>query len=268
MLSKMFSVISTSIKIIILIILFGFLYNQIYLVLPKEQQRAIHNFCRNFDIFQFDSSSGKVFKGKACDYDSQVITSSCQNAVILDGTIGFEMYEDLKSAIENKQMPNQLICLRSPGGVIEGAEKIAELIRSQQINTCLSDYVEYDAVYEKSSKSFKPITKQSHNAIDCTSACPFILIAGKNRTALGDNFTVKLHHPGTATFTCAGTIYSNADLSKKNGLLNMVKQSPADEFEQHQMLYQRAVQTNFRKFDNVCHCDFEKYRLFTTKPSQ
>ncbi len=263
MLKQLKTIFLTATKLAFLLFLLVCLYVITFQYLPKEQQNAIHNFCRDFGKSKFNSTAGKVYVGKACDFDSQVIASTCQNAVILDGPIGKEMYEDLKSSIELEQLPHRLICLRSRGGATMGAKAISDLIRTHQLDTCLSDYVEYDKVYASTTKNFTAIAKQTHSNIMCDSACPFILIAGKNRIGLGNSFKLKLHRSASPTYLCVTTIYKNSDLAKGDPILDIVNKSPVHELEQHQMLYQRSLQTDFKKLDEVSHDDFDKYGIFT-----
>jgi hypothetical protein len=266
MLKNIKTIFFTALKLAILAYLLFILLIVGFKYLPKEQQDTIHNFCRNFTPAPFQSISSSMFIGKACDADPQVQSATCKNAVILDGNITKEMYEDLKSAITREQLPTKLICLRSHGGVTQAAEAISDLIRRHQLDTCLSDYVEYDQAYSNITTNFAAITKQTHSDVMCDSACPFILISGKNRMALGDNFKLRLHSGSSPKYLCLTTIYESANMDKGNPLLDVVNKSPAEQQAKHQMLYQRSLLTDFKKLDEVSHDDFDKYAIFNLKP--
>ncbi len=266
MLKNLKTIFFTAIKLAILAYLLLILFIVGFKYLPKEQQDTIHNFCRNFTPAPFESISSSMFIGKACDADPQVQSATCKNAVILDGNITKNMYEDLKSAIKRDQLPNKLICLRSRGGVTQAAEAISDLIRTHQLDTCLSEYVEYDQAYSSVTSNFAAITKQTHSDVMCDSACPFILISGKNRIALGDDFKLRLHSSSSPKYLCVTTIYESSNLDKGNPLLDVVNKSPAEQQAKHQMLYQRSLLTNFKKLDEVSHDDFDKYAIFNLKP--
>ncbi len=265
MFKNFISNLATVVKFIILVCLVILLYNEAFLYLPKEQQAAIDNFCRTLSPIRFDSSTGKLYSGKACALDTAGKPMACQSAVFLDGPIGREMFESFDSAIKQQQLPQRLVCLRSNGGLLIGAERIAKLIRREQLDTCVADYVEYNAVYDKSTQRFIELSNITHSNVSCGSACPFMLLAGSKRLALGQQFSIKLHHPGRPSKTCLGTVYQNSDLSKENVLLSLVEQSPEADLAAHKQLYQRALRTPFRmnKTDHVSHEDFATYRLFT-----
>ncbi len=268
MLKNLKTIIFTAIKLAILAYLLLILFIVGFKYLPKEQQDTIHNFCRNLSPAPFQTTSSSMFIGKACDADPRVQNAICKNAVILDGNITKQMYEDLKSAITRDQLPNKLICLRSRGGVTQAAEAISDLIRTHQLDTCLSDYVEYDQAYSSIANNFAAITKQTHSDVMCDSACPFILISGKNRIALGDSFKLRLHSSSSPKYLCVTTIYESSNLDKGNPLLDIVNKSPAEQQAKHQMLYQRSLLTNLKKLDEVSHDDFEKYAILTSSHSQ
>jgi hypothetical protein len=256
---------ATVVKFFILVCLVIVIYNEAFFYLPKEQQAAIDSFCRSLSPVKFDSSAGKLYSGNACALDAAGNPMACQTAVFLDGPIGREMFESFDSALKQQQLPHRMVCLRSDGGLLKGAERIAQLIRREKLDTCVADYVEYTAVYDKSTQRFTPHATTTHHDVSCGSVCPFMLLAGTERVALGQQFNIKLHHPGTPSKTCLGTVYQNSDLSKENVLLALVQQSPSQDAAAHHFLYQRALQTNFRKKkpDIVSHTDFAKYRLFT-----
>lgn len=265
MFKNFISNLTTVVKFIILVCLVILLYNEAFLYLPKEQQVAIDKFCRTLSPVKFDSSAGKLYSGNACALDATGKPTACQPAVFLDGPIGREMLESFDLAIKQQQLPQRMVCLRSNGGLLRGAERIATLIRREQLDTCVADYVEYNAVYDNSAQRFTNLASVTHRDVSCDSVCPFMLLAGSKRLALGQQFNIKLHHPGAPSKTCLGTVYQNSDLSKENVLLSLVKQSSEADQAAHFQLYQRALQTPFRrkKPDHVNHADFAKYRLFT-----
>lgn len=245
------------------------IYNEVYKILPTDYKKSISKFCADFDVFKFKTDSGAVYLGQACDFNhNAVLRGSCVTAIILDGTIGNEMLLAFEAAIQSDLIQNMPVCFRSHGGVASGSVKIAALIRQYNLDTCMSDYVEYKQRYHTGKNKFEDIAEKSYSDVYCASMCPFILIAGENRYALGDNFAIQLHHTGKRSVNCVNTFYENSDLTENNYYLDMVSQSAEKDKKQHYLLYQRALKTSFtsKKLDSLCHCDFEQYALFTQKP--
>lgn len=225
MFTLLFRLIKYLFAVVIITASLAFIYNEIYKVLPAEYKKSISNFCADFDVFKFKTASGAVYLGQACDYnhtENNVKRGSCVAAVVLDGTIGNEMLFAFESAIQSNLINHMPVCFRSRGGVASSSVKIAALIRQYNLDTCMSDYVEYNQRYHIVKNKFEAIAPQSYADVYCSSMCPFILIAGKHRYALGDQFVIQLHHTGKRSVNCVNTFYENSDLTENNYYLDMV----------------------------------------------
>lgn len=138
----------------------------------------------------------RVCKFKGSEF--QVDTSSCKDAILIfgfidNGTIKSfdELYPNVKNRIND-------VCFLSRGGGTQAALELAKKIERYQLNTCVGEHVSIwiDEEWEIwKTKTGNPAT------VYCKSVCPFILMAGKERVAIGERFEIKVHHPGF-TYCC------------------------------------------------------------------
>ncbi len=202
----------------------------------------------------------KVFLGEACalkDDGKDIDNATCKAAIILAGSIGEGMFEAFENfLLENKEHPN-LVCFMSNGGELNGAEKIANKIRGEGLDTCMSDRIKVTGK-DLSSKI----------ASNCESACPFVLLAGSNRVAIGSDFKITVHHPGSTTSFCICDIKFNKDgfTDSENVYTRIIQASAEDVRDSHMDFYRRAMSTPFYEdsLDLIKYEEFKKYKLFTS----
>lgn len=202
----------------------------------------------------------KASLGKACEFfpgTEKVNKNSCINAVILAGYIGEGMDKKFDELLGGTSKLPDTVCFASHGGVTKSAENIANKIRELNFNTCMADYLDFDNGAET---KIPPV---------CNSACPFMLLAGKSRIALGSTFSINVHHTGR---------WFNLPFSYKVGLntplLRMlyspplkaiVEASGPEDKEKHMALYERSLLHDFDDIplDRIDPDDYEAYNIFT-----
>ncbi|BDT71490.1 hypothetical protein os4_10120 [Comamonadaceae bacterium OS-4] len=119
--------------------------------------------------------------GKAC---TQELTE-CLNAYIVSGSFSAgsgKKFSKTLDAMRSANPETTLICFDSPGGRMKEASEVARYIKSNGLNTCVSDTYVTDGV-----SSRQKFTSQ------CTSACTFAILAGGTRTGLGVRYKFGVH---------------------------------------------------------------------------
>jgi hypothetical protein len=143
----------------------------------------------------------KATKSKVCkleEHEFEAKPNSCVDAILVygeidDGTISSfdKLYPDVKDHIDT-------VCFLSWGGGTQAALKLAKRIKYYELNTCIGEHIsihidgEWKTWQAKSDNPALPY---------CKSICPFIMLAGKERIAIGEQFEIRVHHPGF-TYCC------------------------------------------------------------------
>ncbi|MDY6976692.1 MAG: hypothetical protein SVW51_10780 [Pseudomonadota bacterium] len=203
----------------------------------------------------------KVDLGLACSFKSGSLEpddSTCREAILIIGDVGKGMAQSFARFLNtNPERPN-LVCFRTKGGELEGAEQVAHLIRINALDTCVADYVDgkhWDLI--DVSPGF------------CNSICPFVLLSGKNRLAIGNQFKIEVHHPGFVWNWCFCKTKHNVPWFmfdvEANEMTKLIALSPEADKAALTQLYIRAINHPFYedKLDNVPTSEYENYALFT-----
>lgn len=193
---------------------------------------------------------------KKVDLDKALIVDACnaekticlKDVILIKGRLD----EGTISSIENLKGPNnKTICFDSRGGNIDVATRIGSWIKENNFNTCLADkYI----IKEKGTIS----------STICHSACPFILAMGNERTMVGENFKIGIHHSGGTLDLCFCSFYFNAfDFIATNKYKEMLSLSNAS--KQHLTMLEDSLKINFSDNNILSQLEIDKYKLFTKK---
>lgn len=219
-----------------------------------------------------DASFAQVCqRNEASDgYEPAEIT--CIESIILSGRIDNLLVEKFKRRIaENKASTKKVdtVCLSSKGGKTHSALLIHGLIREHNFNTCIGDYIKVklpsDADENLKSIAAKVELPALTNDVNCASACPFILLAGKERIGKGV-FKVKVHGAGK-TWYCGPCM---GDRLYMWGLFNgdfkdMIKVDAKEPPEGFKRFYDIAASHPFteRKLLEISNKDLIEMNVFT-----
>lgn len=226
--------------------------------ITTKYDKTLHT---SYDQTSVTTSSGltydKASTGRACQYLPQTNTvdpNSCIDAIILAGSVGEGMRRSFIGLLESEaDLPN-IVCLDSGGGVTKSAEWIAEIIRQRELNTCMADYLELENGSRKTS-------------VSCKSVCPFILLAGHERKALGNTFSIGVHHSGRMM-----NLPLVGKFAKHTPMLQMLLQPPLKPIvedsrpqvkEKYMALLERSYQTDLDDMDIIAPEDYSKYAIFS-----
>jgi hypothetical protein len=193
---------------------------------------------------------------KKVDLDKALIVDACnadkticlKDVILIKGRLD----EGTINSIKNLKGPNnKTICLDSRGGNIDIATNIGSWIKANNYNTCLAEkYV----IKEKGTIS----------STVCHSACPFILAMGNERTMVGENFKIGIHHSGGTLDLCFCSFDFNAfafiATDKYEEMLSLSNAS-----EQHQNMLNDSLKIDFSDNQVLSQLEIDKYKLFTQK---
>jgi hypothetical protein len=168
-------------------ILLTFWFLPAYFIQPQYIRSPIYYVSHKLASVFVDFSEMTLALGATCNTTRTV----CLESFILEGDLSPEDGEKFEQAIEKllASRPDiRLVCLNSKGGYTEAAAKIARKIKSLDLDTCVGDM--------PIARSQLDLSGLRYTAT-CESACSMILLAGKRRIAIGDNFLIGLHSPKT-----------------------------------------------------------------------
>ncbi len=164
-------------------LLLTFWFLPAYLVQPGYLRSSIYHVSSSIASRLVNLSDLTLTVGKTCSSDRAV----CRDSYILQGDLepgdGQRFVAQLDAA--RQQHPGiRLICLNSKGGYNQEAATIARHIKATGLDTCVGDL------------PLGPLELQQPGVrytATCESACVMLLLAGKNRLAIGERFAVGLH---------------------------------------------------------------------------
>lgn len=154
-----------------------------YLIQPKNVRSPIYHVSQSLASLFRDFSELRLEPGITC---SQLRTV-CLDSFILEGDIQPGDGKNFIAKIQYlvvKHPKIRLICLNSRGGYTEEAAKMAQQIRSLNLDTCVGDLPMPTVEMRQAGMRF---------TASCESACGLILLAGSRRVAIGDRFVLGLH---------------------------------------------------------------------------
>ncbi|WP_417442094.1 hypothetical protein [Idiomarina sp.] len=133
-----------------------------------------------------------TFRGLACDQRGGTcieafIMRSITERTIKDFASAVELYPKLKT-----------VCFANKGGSVRTARIIYKFLQNNNYDTCMASYYEVSQetdsrLASKEDYSGEVISKENPS---CSSSCAVMLLAGKNRIAIGSNFQLQVHRPG------------------------------------------------------------------------
>lgn len=112
-----------------------------------------------------------IYKGEFCD------ENKCEDAILLNGEINKESYQAIKSSMNGGNY--KWLCLNSPGGNVEMARNISEILISKNVSTCVAQI-----------KTNEPEVNYSAS---CSSSCSELWFNGLRRTISSENSYIGLH---------------------------------------------------------------------------
>lgn len=122
----------------------------------------------------------QILFANACDENR----SNClNNVLLLQGNISMATVQELQNT--NK---SDTVCVTGTGGDFSMAMVIVREIIFRRFNTCLA------RSFEIKSEQNRPIWIENES---CTSNCPWLLTAGRERTVVGLGLKIGIHNSGT-----------------------------------------------------------------------
>lgn len=134
------------------------------------------------------------------------------------------------------------VCFHSEGGLNNYAQELMAFIKDKEINTCLAERYHFK-------------DKGVLSNVYCDSACPFVLLMGKERYQIGSDFEIGIHNSGIKLDFCIHCLYINIDASEYRELLTNDK---------HIKLYDRSIETPFSGVESIPANLWTSYDIFTT----
>ncbi len=130
----------------------------------------------------------------ACKQSDEVCDTK---VILLQGEIVKDSVEKVKAFLEKENISsdqnNMMICLDSPGGNGQAAVAIGEEIARRGLDTCLAE-------------KYTLLTgEMQHRTTVCASACPYILLSGEKRIAIGEELIISGHSSGDYLLFCGCT---------------------------------------------------------------
>ncbi|MGR5347338.1 hypothetical protein [Vibrio mediterranei] len=130
-----------------------------------------------------EDETSSFVTANACNRD---LSQCIPNVLVLQSAFS-DKTPDIFEEVLLAKPDTQYVCFDSPGGNAVGAAKMAEIIKNHNLNTCVAEQYYFD----DGTRNFAdPISK---SATHCASACPFVLMAGKEVTMVGDVPFVGFH---------------------------------------------------------------------------
>ncbi|MGR5347337.1 hypothetical protein [Vibrio mediterranei] len=155
---------------------------------------AIENFFLSNLTAQASESDNNVILGSACDFDN---TNCIQNVFIVKSRIESGLDRELETVVvQNPKIDT--VCFDSPGGSILVAQKMASIIKSNNLKTCMAD-----AYYNSQKAVHRTFTK---DVPSCDSVCPFILASGADIMKVGNHSKTAVHAFHNKFFFGPGTL--------------------------------------------------------------
>jgi hypothetical protein len=194
-----------------------------------------------------DTKQYKDKNGNPIELGKAVIVDACEkekinclkDVLLIQGEINQGTISSIKKL--NSLNKIETICFRSGGGNIQVAQILMSFIKENDVSTCLAE--EY---------YFKDLG--SIDGTYCKSACPFILLMGKERFHVGNKIEIGIHHSGNAFDFCFTCFYIDNE---------------GEDFEPyftnqgHINLFKRSRKTPLKDMDILDPSEWQKYNIFT-----
>lgn len=194
-----------------------------------------------------DTNQYNVEGGGTIELNKAVIADACEkdrincleNVLLIQGLIDEGTISSIKKLASLNDV--ETICFRSRGGYNDKAQMLMSYIKDNDINTCLAEeyYIE---------------GKGSISGTYCKSACPLILLMGKERFHIGNEITIGIHHSGKVLDFCFTCILFD---SGGEGFM------PFFSDESHIKLFERSRKTPLKNMDFLQRDEWKEYNIFT-----
>ena len=186
----------------------------------------------------------KAMLGDACNKEN---TDCKKNVLIIIGAIDDGTLSAVEQVAEKTKFDT--VCFNSPGGNADAAQRIGNWIKSNNLNTCLAE-------------RYKLENGVTTSKVQCQSACPYLLLMGKTRTALGSDFNIGVHRSGVPVDLCVCHFKLNEfwPYFSTSGYRDMLGRS--DEAEIHQSLLSDSLEVDSTSIHRLTQAELEKYAVF------
>lgn len=134
----------------------------------------------------------RAIPAKACDDSDNCET----NVILLKGQIVGDSISLLNEIKELVDKDYSYLCVDSPGGDNVAAEKLGREISRLGLNTCVAK------------KYVSLVSGEEYSSPICNSACPWLLLSGKNRLALTEHADIGFHASLGQIRFCQRTVYT------------------------------------------------------------
>ncbi|QJP95691.1 MULTISPECIES: hypothetical protein [Pseudomonas] len=186
----------------------------------------------------------KAMLGEACNKEN----STCKkNVLIILGAIDDGTVKAIEQLAEKETFDT--VCFGSPGGSAGVATRIGRWIKSNNLNTCMAEHYKLEGGIDVSN-------------VECQSACPYLLVMGKTRTALGSDFNIGVHSSGVPLDFCVCRFKVNEfwPYVSTSDYRKMLEGS--DEAEIHLRLLSDSLEVDSTSIHRLTQSELEKYAVF------
>ncbi|WP_439821520.1 hypothetical protein ACSPX5_09330 [Pseudomonas sp. HLG18] len=186
----------------------------------------------------------KAMIGEACNKES---TDCKKNVLIIIGAIDDGTAKAIDHLAETATFDT--VCFSSPGGSAGIAQDIGNWIKSRHFNTCMAERYKLEGGIGISN-------------VQCLSACPYLLLMGKTRVALGSDFSIGVHRSGVTFDLCVCHFKVNEFWPYVStwGYRDMLGHS--DQPEIHQSLLSFSLDVDSTDIHNLTQAELKKYAVF------
>ncbi|WP_413483699.1 hypothetical protein [Shewanella baltica] len=203
---------------------------------------TLYKFLGFSDMKEYKDKNGNPIElGKAAIVDAceKEKINCLKDVLLIQGEIDQGTLSSIKKL--NSLDKIETMCFRSVGGNNQIAQKLMSFIKEYDINTCLAE--EY---------YFKE--RGSIGGTYCYSACPLILLMGKERFHVGNEIEIGIHHSGKVFDFCFTCFYMD------NGGEDF---EPYFTNQGHINLFKRSRNTPLKDMDILEPSEWKKYNIFT-----
>tara|TARA_R110001583_G_scaffold193090_1_gene360695 strand:- start:2497 stop:3309 length:813 start_codon:yes stop_codon:yes gene_type:complete len=188
----------------------------------------------------------RVVKALSCktNVNEEADSEVCQESFVMFDEINMKALDALKKAHSLYPEVNT-VCFRSFGGSTTAGLQIAQYIETNTFNTCMSGTVKLSPEYDS---RVSKVASGENNF--CHSTCPFVLLAGEKRYAIGDQFKIKVHRPGVKY--CVGNEDHKVDVFKLrffNDFQTMAAMVSPEDTKPVQRFYDKAISHPYSEED-------------------
>lgn len=218
------------------------------------------------------ASFAKVCRESHMEDGYQPVVDSCTESILLTGKINSQMVAEFEQRIAENEISMtkvDTVCFYSNGGHTASALAIYDLIRQSNFKTCVGDYIKVHlpiGADEKLKAKVEEVERKAReDGVQCSSSCPFALLAGAERIGKGV-FKISVHSPGVTWYCwpCVGERFSLWSIAHGDfkDMSNTEDKSTVDGFKR---FYNTAVAHPFTENDLlvISNKDLIEMKVFT-----